>query len=143
MRSSALLAVLAWTGCITPSVIESSGRVVELAPKNVAWRPALPADLRGLFQSESIEGEAAAVLQQVLYYFAADGRFSGAALVLGEQGPEFQTLGGTFTLHLDQLDLDLDFGDGSLARVTATEDRLRLESEGNVVILRRVGESPR
>lgn len=134
MRSSALAVLLALPACIAPSVVASSGRAVAEPAQEIAWRPATAADLDGTFESERIEGEAAAALLHLWYQFAPDGRYSGAALVVGEHGPGFQTLAGTFTLTGETLDL----GDGALARLSAARDRLRLESEGTTLVLKRV-----
>ncbi len=119
--------------CITPSVIESSGRALAPPTTNFEWREPRPADFEGLFESESIEGEVAAALWKVWYVFSSGGAYSGAALVLGGTTPEFQTLSGTWSLDGDQLDL----GDGQVVRASATDDHLRLASEGGVAILRR------
>ena len=119
--------------CISSSVVESSGRAVTPTTSGLAWAPARSADLRGLFESISIEGEVAAALWKVYYAFAEDGSYSGAALVLGGANPEFQTLSGKWVLAGDTLDL----GDGQTARASFAGDHLKLESAGSVVILRR------
>lgn len=119
--------------CISSSVVESSGRAVAPETEQIAWAPARAEDLRGLYESVSIEGEVASSLWRIWYSFAADGSYSGAALVLGGANPEFQTLSGKWTLAGDLLDL----GDGQTARASVAADRLKLESEGGVAILRR------
>lgn len=119
--------------CITSSVVESSGRAIAQETDQIAWTPARAEDLRGLYESVSIEGEVASSLWKVWYVFAADGTYSGAALVLGGANPEFQTLSGRWTLDGQ----NLDFGDGQTARASVAADRLKLESEGGVAILRR------
>ena len=136
MRAIRVLAIATLAlapACIAPSVVESSGRAVAPRAADVAWRPATNEDLRGLFESISIEGEVAASLWKVEYVFAADGTYSGAALVLGGSNPEFQTLGGTWSLAGDVLDL----GDGQTARVRAADDRIELSSEAGVLVLAR------
>jgi hypothetical protein len=130
----AALAAALLSSCIAPSVVASSGRAVVAKVDELAWRPARAEDLLGLFESTAIEGEAAAALWRVSYYFAADGTFSGAALVLGDAGPGFQTLSGTWTLA----DGELDLGEGSLARASAAPEFLRLVSDGGAVTLHRV-----
>jgi hypothetical protein len=122
------------SACIASSVVESSGRAVAPASVELDWRPARGEDLRGLFESVSIEGEAAASLWRVLYVFAEDGSYSGAALVLGAGNPEFQTLSGRWALVGD----DLDLGDGQTVRASVAADHLKLESAGGIAILRRV-----
>lgn len=129
---------LAWLialtpACITPSVVESSGRAVEAPAVELQWRAAVAADFDGLFESLSIEGEAAAALWRVAYHFARDGSFSGAALVIGGTHPEFQTLSGTWTATDGRIEL----GDGEWIDARAAEGHLRLESAGGIVILRR------
>jgi hypothetical protein len=119
--------------CITPSVIDSSGRAVAPESQEYHWIPAQASDLDGLFESVAIEGEVAASLWKVYYAFSADGSYTGAALVLGGANPEFQTLSGSWTLHENTLDL----GDGQTVRADVSGDHLRLSSEGGVAILRR------
>lgn len=134
----ALLLAVASGACITPSVVDSSGRAVELAQPSLSWSPARSEDLVGLFESVAIEGDAALSLWRVHYHFARDpdadeGSYSGAALVLGGATPQFQTLSGRWT----RVDGHLEFDDGSSARVFVAGEFLRLESDGGVVVLRR------
>jgi hypothetical protein len=126
------LAMTAAPACITPSVLESSGRAVEVAPAELAWRPAVAEDLRGLWESVAIEGEAAASLWRVYYHFASDGTYTGAALVIGGAQPEFQTLSGSWTLA----DGVLDLGEGNTARASVAALELRLQTDGGTAILR-------
>jgi hypothetical protein len=134
VRRLALVLLIAAPACIAPSVLDEQARAVERAPAEVQWRAPTPADLDGLYESVSIEGEKAAQLWKIYYHFASDGTFSGAALLLGGAQPEFQTLSGTW--KLDERGLDL--GDGEPVRASAAPDQLKLESEGTLVILRRV-----
>lgn len=126
-------------GCIAPSVVESAGRAVEIAPDQVAWTPAQAEQLDGLFESIAIEGEAAASLWRIHYHLfplssgALSGTYSGAALVIGGASPQFQTLSGEWTLSNGRL----EFSDGSSAHVFASGELLKLESEGGLVVLRR------
>jgi hypothetical protein len=134
----ALLAALCG-GCIAPSVVDSSGRAVELAPEQASWSPARSEQLDGLFESLSIDGEAAASLWRVHYHFvppsaSSPGTFTGAALVLGGESPQFQTLNGEWRLVAGRI----EFADGSSALAFTGGDLLKLESEGGVVVLRRV-----
>lgn len=133
-RALAALACALLPACIAPSVVASTGRAVE-APEERApdWREPQAADLEGLWESVAIEGEVAASLSRVWYHFAADGTYSGAALVLAEANPAFQTLSGSWTLRGAALDL----GDGTTVRASIAADRLRLESEGGIAVLRR------
>lgn len=91
-------------------------------------------DLNGLFESVSIEGEQAAVVWKIYYHFASDGTFTAAAPVIDGLQPAFQTLSGTW--KLDEQGLDL--GAGQPVRASWAPEQLKLESEGTVVILRRV-----
>jgi len=126
--------LIAAPACIMPSVLDEKARAVERAPADVAWRAPTAADLDGLYESVSIEGEQAAALWKIYYHFASDGTFTGAALVIGGRQPAFQTLSGAWKLDENGLDL----GDGKPVRTSCAPDLLKLESEGTVVILRRV-----
>jgi len=129
-----MLLLLAAPACIMPSVLDEKARAVERAPAQVQWQAPKAEDLNGLFESVSIEGEQAAVLWKIYYHFASDGTFTAAALVIGGSQPAFQTLSGTW--KLDEQGLDL--GDGQPVRASWAPEQLKLESEGTVVILRRV-----
>lgn len=129
-----LACAVAPSACIAPSVVSSGGRQVsaELAPAR--WRPGTAADLPGFYESERIEGESAAALARIYYSFAADGTFTGAALVLGGAHPEFQTLSGSWTFQ----DGTLDLGDGQPIGLDASEGRIRLASAGGTAVLKRI-----
>lgn len=128
-------AALLLSACIAPSVVDSAGRSVPATPAAaISWHGAASEDLWGLFESVAIEGESAAAVWKIYYHFAPDQTFSGAALVLGESGPLFQTLSGTWKLEGDVLDL----GDGVPVSVQAGGDHLKLESAGGVALLRRI-----
>jgi len=134
-RAAALLVLASLApACIAPSVLESSGRAVEPPVAQFAWRAPEIGDFSGLFESISIEGDAAVSLWKVYYHFAPDGSYTGAALVLGGPQPEFQTLSGPWALDGDLLDL----GDGQSVRASAAPGHLRLESEGGIAVLRQV-----
>lgn len=134
MRSLPLVLLFLAPACIMPSVLDEKARAVDRAPAEVHWRAPRAEDLNGLFESVSIEGEKAVVLWKIYYHFAGDGTFTGAALVIGGEQPAFQTLSGTWKLDEDGLDL----GDGQPVRASCAPDLLKLESEGTVVVLRRV-----
>ena len=118
--------------CISPSVVESSGRAVAAEASTLDWRPATASDLRGLYESTAIEGEVAASLWRVYYHFSVGGSYTGAALLVGDP-PQFQTLSGTWSLADGQLDL----GQGQVVRASVAGEQLKLESEGGVAVLRR------
>ena len=134
VRALLCLALASTSACIQPSLLDESRRDVETTPEEVVWRPAQADDFRGLFESTAIEGENAAVLWKVYYHFAADGTFTGAALLLGGENPAFLTLTGTW--KLDERGLDL--GDGAIARASASDEQLKLENDGGTVVLHRV-----
>ncbi|HTF86798.1 MAG TPA: hypothetical protein VK843_00190 [Planctomycetota bacterium] len=124
--------LLAAPGCITPNVLDTKARVVEQAPAAIVWEAARPENLRGLFESTAIEGEAAASYWKIYYHFADDGTYTGAALVIGGEQPQFQTLAGIWKLD----DQGLDLGNGQSGRAFAAPGMLKLESEGVTVILK-------
>jgi hypothetical protein len=120
--------------CIAPSVVASSGRAVQPHMTELEWRATQPQDLHGLFESIAIEGEVAAALWKIYYVFDAAGTYSGAALVLGDGAPHFQTLSGSWTLDGQTLDL----GAGQAMQVASAQDHLKLANDQGVAILRRV-----
>ncbi len=134
MRNRLLLLALGASSCITATVIDEHARASRIASTAAAWAPATSELLAGGWESETIEGEAAAVVLKIYYHFAADQTYTGAALVLGDANPEFQTLTGSWSLDSGQLRLNQD------EPVTAAidGDRLRLESAGENVVFRRV-----
>ncbi|MCK6446541.1 MAG: hypothetical protein L6Q99_09135 [Planctomycetes bacterium] len=136
MRSEqvACVCVLAATSaCIAPSVVASTGRAVAVEERALEWRDATTADVVGFFESERISGEVAASLARVNYVFAADGYYTGAALVLGGEHPEYQTLVGTWRLDGARLVLD----DGEPVELAAADERLRISTPDGVLVLRR------
>lgn len=130
---ASLLVLLLPAACIAPSVVASSDRAVVAHGLELEWHDASVEDCRGLFESTSIEGAAADALWKVYYHFAASGRYSGAALVVGDGDPAFQTLEGAWSLADGRLDLD-----GVVSRAFAAPGFLRLEAEGGTVVLRAV-----
>lgn len=125
---------LALAGCIAPSVLEKEKRAVSEEEASVAWRPAEAPDLDGLFESVRIEGEASSSLWRFEYHFSQDGSFTGAALVVIEGRPEFQTLAGRWSLAAGVLALE----GSEPARAFAAPGKLKLETEGGTAELRRV-----
>ena len=118
-------------GCLASSVVPSAERVA-IAPKlEQSWRRATVEDLRGFFESLSIEGEAAASVRKLYYHFAADGSFSGAALLQQPDGSlEFATLRGGWTLESGRLQLD----DSDPAQASVSAGQLKLDSSSGSVI---------
>ncbi len=122
-------------GCIAPSVLDDAQRLPEAsAPAPLEWRPAQADDPLGYWESTAVEGEAAAALRKLYYHFASDGSYTGAALVAGDSGLQFQTLDGRWTLT----DGVLDLGDGATASLQAAPGWLRLGTEGGMLLLARV-----
>jgi hypothetical protein len=121
-------------GCYASNVVARGDRAV-VADEEVVWTDAVAADLDGLFESVAIRGDAALSLRAVWYVFGPDGRYTGAALVEGDDGLAFQTLRGRWRLSPEGLALD----DAPPARLQAAPDRLRIAAEGGELVLRRVG----
>lgn len=129
----ALLLALPAAGCLASSVVDQSARAVAAEEGLQEWRPALRSEVPGLYSSLSIDGPAAAVLREVHYWFGADGRFTGAALLVVPQ-PSFQVLDGEWQLDEGSLVL----GEGAApARAEVSGDLLRLSGEEGTVVLRR------
>jgi ABC-type nitrate/sulfonate/bicarbonate transport system substrate-binding protein len=120
-------------GCAGSGTLDPATRMRVEASALEQWRALEAGELEGLYESERIEGEVAAALWKVEYHFDAGGAFSGAALVFGERGPEFQTLNGAWSVPAAGL---LRLGEDE-ARAALDGERLRLELGGGVLILRR------
>ncbi|MFN0058658.1 MAG: hypothetical protein ACKVX7_09410 [Planctomycetota bacterium] len=134
VQGSILLLTVAPAGCIPSNVIDVEQRAVRRGAIEQVWRTAEESHLRGFWASESVRGPGAETVLRLYYYFAADQRFTGAALITGDRGAEFQTLSGSWSLADGQLDL----GDGSPAlRAEAGGRRLRLSSADGDAIFQR------
>ena len=132
-RPAAIGVLALATACVHAQVMAKDDRAVDAHASERSWRPAEPGDVHGLYESVSIEGEAAASLWRIYYHFAEDGTYTGAALTLGGAQPEFQTLSGTWSIA----DSTIEFDAATRARAEVAGDELRLETEGGVVVLRR------
>ncbi len=124
------------TACYPSNVVALRDRAVATADLETRnWRPCAAADLAGYFESYAIEGEAALSLKKVYYLFASGGRYTGAALIDGDEGPQFQTLGGAWTLDAGGLSLD-----GAPKAICEVDegDCLRIAVDGGSISLRRV-----
>jgi hypothetical protein len=132
-RTALIVGLALAPACVHAKVLAQNDRAVAPLAEERVWRPAEPADVHGLYESVSIEGEAAAALWRIYYHFADDGTYTGAALTLGGPQPEFQTLSGTWRLA----DATIEFDSATTARAAVAGDDLRLETEGGVVVLRR------
>lgn len=141
MRSElrvALLAIacLSATGCYPSNVVAVRDRAVAVAADDAtAWQPCTAAEVAGYFESYAIDGDAALSLRKVYYLFAAGGRYTGAALVDGDEGLAFQTLGGSWALDGNGLALD---GGSPVRCDAAAGGLLRIALEGGEVRLKRV-----
>lgn len=132
--TAAALGFLPLVACGSSRPLEKKDRDVLAAPETIAWHPATRADLLGYFESEQISGEAAGSLLRVYYVFAADGTYSGAALVLDGGTSAFQVLSGKFTFDGSTLRLG---DDGTPTHAFAAPGRLRLDSDGGSATFRR------
>jgi hypothetical protein len=93
-------------------------------------------ELRGLYESVEITGDAAVSLRRIYYLFRGDGTYTAAALTEGEAGARFQTLDGTWAL--DQQGLSLD-GTAPVL-LEAADPYLRITAPNGAVVMRRVVE---
>jgi hypothetical protein len=132
-RALAAILTLALAGCTASHKLDERERALGIAPDDVVWVPARTEDVVGYFESERVTGEAAANVRRLYYDFAADRTYSGAALVQDAGRASFQTLTGRWGLEGSALRL----GDDPPAKAFAAPDRLRLDSEGGSVVLRR------
>lgn len=120
--------------CLASTVVERDARAVQASEVEPEWRAAEPADLDGLYESERLEGEAAAALWKLYYHFTPDGTYTGAALVFDGRRAAFQTLSGTWSLAGGLLELDGVEG----ARASVAGDLLRIENEAGTAVFRHV-----
>jgi hypothetical protein len=136
LRAALLAPCVVLGGCYASNVVASADRAVasDALLAAVAWQPATGEQLVGFHESRSIEGDAALSLRKVYYVFVADGRYTGAALVDGEEGLGFQTLGGTW--RLDAAGLSLDGGEP--ARCEAGGAFLRIQVAGGTIVMQPV-----
>jgi hypothetical protein len=131
-------ACLSATACIPSNVVAAKDRDVTLTPeKALAWRPARSADVAGFYASTKIEGASAGALLRAYYYFDTTGSYSGAALVIGEEGPRFLVIADDGHWSLDEGHLDLGDGSGELQAAVAPE-HLRLVSPESAITFRKL-----
>lgn len=138
MRPAALLALpIALAACIPSNVVADADRAVTRPVAQLAWTEPVPAALAGLYESVDVRGEAAQAMQKVYYWFAASGDFTGAALVLVDGVPQFQTLVGRYRIAQDQLWLGAD---SEPVTLRAARGHVRFTSPEGDLVLRRVGD---
>jgi hypothetical protein len=126
--------LLSSAACTSSHKLDENARIATTAPENIAWGAARREDVIGYFESERITGEAAASLRKIYYSFASDGTYAGAALVQDAGKSTFQVLSGKWTLTGPTIKLG---DDGAPTKIFAAPDRLRLDSDGGSVTLRR------
>jgi hypothetical protein len=133
-RLVAALAVALLPACTSSKTLDAKERRVEPALETVAWSPATRDDVLGYFESERVTGDAASSVRKVYYSFAADGTYTGAALVQEGSRATFQTLSGRWTLASGSLTLG---DDAPPAKAFASPGRLRIDSAGGAAFFRR------
>ena len=137
MRASRRSTIALLLGCIVLSCCTWQDkllreRFVREAVSTAEWRPATKADIRGSFEMTSVHGDAARAVLRISYYFEASGHFTGAALIVQNGGPEYQTIAGSWHLEDGKLDLSRDC---EAAEATIAGDRLRLQTKLGTAIL--------
>lgn len=138
--------VLALTSCIASNVVAPEQRMVGTAidgladgdPANgtaLAWRQAPGFQLDGLYETIDITGEAATSLRKVWYLFDADGTYTAAALIEGDEYA-FQTLSGTWENDRDSVN-GLILDDGEPVSLEQADEHLRITAPNGMIVLRR------
>ncbi|MEZ5962942.1 MAG: hypothetical protein R3F56_03755 [Planctomycetota bacterium] len=123
--------------CIPSNVVAEEQRAVAVPTSALTWSEPLPATLSGLYESVLIAGDIAQAMWKVYYHFSPDGDFSGAALVVIDGKPQFQTLTGRYRIG----DASIQLGDDNeAATLAAARDHIRLTSAEGSIVLRRVAE---
>jgi hypothetical protein len=123
------------SACLADTVIDEHARVAATeAGAPIPWLPADAQALPGGWESDGIEGEAAALVWKIYYHFADDGTYTGAALVLADRNPEFQTLAGTWSVEAGALTLNSD----PPVPAWIAGERMKLEGSTGTVTFRRV-----
>lgn len=128
-----LLGTTGLTSCYASNVVALEDRDVKTREEQAQWKPAEATSIPGLYRSGTIEGESAASLLKLFYYFDEDGSYTAAALV-GSSPPSFQVLSGQWKFEDGKLLLGED---ASPAVLEESEDMLRLSTEDGMVVLYR------
>ncbi|MCA8960413.1 MAG: hypothetical protein KDC38_07865 [Planctomycetes bacterium] len=144
IRLALLLSGLALlTGCYPSNVLDSGQRAVVEDLVEVEWVAYDASALTGSFALESMGGDNAGAFLELYYYFSPGGHYTGAALIIGPEGPTFQVLSGEWAFVAPSSDtpaapgeLVLD-GEPYLVDTDATRrgSRVRIRNEGNEVVL--------
>ncbi len=128
-----LFLCLGFSSCYVSSVVALKDRDVKTREKGAKWSPAKAASIPGLYRSGSIEGDPAASLLKIFYYFDEDGSFTAAAL-LATSPPRFQVLSGHWKFKDGKLSLGED---EEPAQLEESEDMLRISTQDGRVVLYR------
>lgn len=134
-RALALALALAPTACIPSNVVAEGDRAVAAKPVELKWDAPLPRQLDGLYEAVTITGDIAQAMWRAWYQFAGDGEFSGAALVLVDGRPQFQTLTGRYRIDGAKLQLG---DDSEPAEWAAAEGHIKISSAEGTLVLRKV-----
>ena len=137
-RRAVPLVLLALCGCASSAVAVRDRAVVDEL-ELLEWRPATASDVAGPWGLASLEGPAGAVLMDLAYWIAADGRFSGAALFAGPP-PAYEVLSGAWSLAEDgvlQLGADAEPARAEVSGSEGSEVRLRLGGSAGRLVLER------
>ena len=129
--AAALAATSALTGCYGDMTVEAQARAVSLEAPEPSWRAATPDDLDGFFESTRLTGETAGAVLKTYYQFAPDGDYSGAALVLSDEGPRFLVIAEEGRWTLDREGLDLHDGSGKLELYAARASAPATPADGD------------
>ncbi len=134
MFGAFLSAASLFTSCIPSNVVAPTDRAVRVDAANAVWSKGGAADLSGYWSSRELSGPLASAVRRMHYWFEADGRFTGAALL---EGPPlaFQVLSGLWSFDAEgQLLLGED---AEPARLEKSGEFLRLSGSDGVVVLER------
>lgn len=131
-----LFAALSLGGCYASNVVAPEARDVKLAAAQRTWRKATKADLPGFYASEEVTGRSAGALLKAYYLFAEGGVYSGAALVVGDNGPRFVVIDEDGRWTLDAAGLDLHDGGGAVAVEVAPEHLRLVRKDGSITFTR-------
>jgi hypothetical protein len=142
MRARAILCIGAllsaaslFTGCIPSNVVAPTDRAVRVDAANVVWSKGGAADLSGYWSSRELRGPLASAVRRLHYWFEADGRFTGAALL---EGPPlaFEVLSGAWSFDAEGRLLLGE--DAEPAQIEKAGELLRLTGSDGIVVLERV-----
>ena len=134
-KASFLLTLAAACTHIPPDVEARAAPPPVVAPAQ--RRAPLAGELVGAWMSVELRGALEAVGDHLVYVFAEDGRYTGAAISTAECAP----LEGSYALETDAEGAALRLDGDLLFRAAFVDDRLELVSDGSYVLLRRMDRS--